>query len=87
MNDNSEGKRNEEQLTFNGFLELLRDEEEGLPKLKEIHGKLINEIIKKTTKPKTPAPHKRLTKNTPTSKPKLHHLKLASTIAKQKESK
>lgn len=89
MNENPEEKRSEaspDQLTFNAFLELLRDEE-GLPKLKEIHGKLVNEIVKKTTKPKTPVGHKRLTKNTPPAKPKLQHLKLVSAVAKQKEIK
>lgn len=79
------GKKSEtnldQPLTFNAFLELLKDEN-GLLKLKEIHSKLIEDINKKLAKSKASSSvaHKKLTKS-PSTKPKLHHLKLASAAA------
>lgn len=92
MNEEGPEKKNEanlDQLTFNAFLGLLKDKD-GLPKLKEVHRKLISDIIKKSAKQKmssTPT-NKKLTKNSsPSAKPKLQHLKSTPVLIKQKDLK
>lgn len=80
-NDDKEGPM--QRFTFSDLLRLL-GEDDSLQKLQAIHKKLIKDLEKKASAAKVSAPPKKSTKAYSSSKPKLHHLKLISSITNKK---